>query len=215
MTYKGVIFDLDGTLIDTLDDLTDSMNFGLVQIECPVRSRTECRQMVGDGLLKFAERALPEGRKDLRDRLTEIMVEHYREHCLIKTTPFTGIVEVVEQLRQKGIRLAVLTNKNQKPAEAIVKHFFGDGFFDTVIGIHEGRKVKPDPSSTHEILRQWDLSAEQAVFVGDSEVDIQTARAAGVLCVGCEWGFRDREHLLAAGAEILIRRPEQILEIIL
>ena len=152
---KGIIFDLDGTLLDTLGDLTASMNYGLSRLGCPTRRREECRRMIGNGLTKFAERALPENRKDLRDELLKIMVAHYQQHCLVETAPYKGISDVVEALRDKGIRLAVLTNKNQKPAELIIKHFWGEGIFDPVVGICEGRKVKPEPESTLEILEQW------------------------------------------------------------
>jgi len=212
--YKGIIFDMDGTLIDTLDDLTASMNYALGQLGCPARCRDECRRMVGNGLAKFAERALPDDRKDLRDELLAIMVPHYQQHCLDKTAPYEGISQVVRTLRDRGIRMAVLTNKNQAPAEAIIRHFWNDAPFDPVVGICEGRKVKPDPSSVLEILGRWQLNASDVLFIGDSEVDIQTARAAGVASIGCEWGFRDTEQLLAAGAEILIQQPLQIIDII-
>lgn len=209
---KGIIFDLDGTLLDTLGDLTVSMNYGLSRLGCPARRREECRRMIGNGLTKFAERALPENRRNLRDELLKIMVAHYQQHCLVETAPYKGISDVVEALRDKGIRLAVLTNKNQKPAELIIKRFWGEGIFDPVVGICEGRKVKPEPESTLEILEQWQLDASEVIFIGDSEVDIQTVHAAGVTGVGCEWGFRDKEQLLVAGAKILIQKPIQILD---
>ena len=212
MRYKGVIFDLDGTLIDTLEDLTASMNYALVKLGCNQRRREECRQMIGNGLIKFAERALPEDRKGLRDKLLEIMVTHYQQHCLVKTAPYEGIQSVVETLGNKGIRMAILTNKNQKPAEAIVTHFWNDGIFNPIVGVCNRRKVKPDPASTLEILEQWQLTVSEVIFIGDSEVDIQTALAAEVACVGCEWGFRDKKQLLDAGAETLIQKPIQILD---
>ena len=211
MGCEGIIFDLDGTLLDTLDDLTASMNYALVKLGCNPRHREECRRMIGNGLTKFAERALPENRRDLRDELLEIMVVYYQHHCLVKTAPYEGISSVLQTLGDKGIRMAVLTNKNQKPAEAVVTHFWKNGFFDPVVGVCDGRKIKPDPKSTLEILGQWQLTASEVIFIGDSEVDIQTALAAGVASVGCEWGFRDKEQLLAAGAETLIQKPIQIL----
>jgi phosphoglycolate phosphatase len=210
--YKGAIFDLDGTLLDTLEDLTVSMNYGLSELGCPVRHRDECRRMIGNGLIKFAERALPQDRKELRDKLLTVMTAHYKEHCLVKTAPYEGISHVIQVLSDKGVRLAVLTNKNQKPAELVVRHFWGDDHFDPVVGFCEGRKVKPEPESTLAIIMQWHLAASEVIFFGDSEVDIQTAHAAGVKSVGCEWGFRVREQLLAAGADLLIQKPIQILD---
>ena len=214
MKYRGIIFDLDGTLINTLGDLTDAMNHSLAQLGCPLRTQKECRRMIGNGLAKFAERALPENCKHLRDNLQNIMVSHYQQHCLIKTAPYEEIEEIVRLLGNKGVRLAVLTNKNQEPAEAIVRHFWDDGVFDPVIGICCGRKIKPDPQITLEILEQWQLAASEVIFVGDSEVDMQTANAAGVTPVGCEWGFRNKEQLQTAGAEILIQNPLQLLDIL-
>jgi phosphoglycolate phosphatase len=210
--YKGIIFDLDGTLIDTLEDLSASMNYALTKLGCAVRNQDECRQMIGNGLTKFAERALPEDRMNLRNELMGIMVAHYQQHCLVKTAPYDGILHVVRTLQEKGIQIAILTNKNKKPAEAIVRHFWNDETFDPVVGVCDGRKIKPDPQSTRAILERWKLTASEVIFIGDSEVDIQTANAAGVASVGCEWGFRNREQLLAAGAKTLIQKPEQILD---
>lgn len=209
---KGVIFDLDGTLVDTLDDLTDSMNAALAQLGRPARSPAECRAMIGHGLHTFAERALGEGHTHLTDALVTRMVEYYRDHCLLKTTAYDGMTEAITALRQRRIRLAVLTNKNQEPAEVISRHFFGADTFEPIVGAMPGRAAKPDPRTTLRILRQWKLEANEVAFVGDSEADVRTAIAAGVRCIACQWGFRSRRQLLAAGAHILIQRPAQILD---
>jgi phosphoglycolate phosphatase len=209
---KGVIFDLDGTLVDTLDDLTDSMNAALTQLGRPARSPQECRAMIGHGLRKFAERALGEGHTHLTDALVERMVDDYRDHCLLKTTTYDGMKEAIAALRRRQLRLAVLTNKNQAPAEVISRYYFGYDTFDPIVGAAPGRAVKPDPRTTLQILHQWKLDADEVAFVGDSEADVQTAMAAGVRCIACEWGFRSREQLLQAGAHILIAQPAQILD---
>ena len=212
MTIKGIIFDLDGTLVDTLDDLTDSMNAALTQLARPARSADQCREMIGHGLRTFAERALGEGQGHLTDLLVTRMVDYYCDHCLLETTAYAGMTEAVAALRGRGVRLAVLTNKNQAPAEVISRHYFGEDTFDPIVGAAPGRPVKPDPQTTLEILRQWKLQAHEVAFVGDSEADVQTAIAAGVRCIACQWGFRSKEQLLQAGAQILIAHPSQILD---
>ena len=214
MDIKGIIFDLDGTLVDTLDDLTDSMNAALRQMGLPVRSVDECRAMIGHGLHTFAERAIGPDYIQLADELVKRMVAHYRDHCLLKTAPYSGMKDVIGILSGQGVRLAVLTNKNQAPAEVICRHYFGPDTFDPIVGAAADRAVKPDPHTTLDILRQWHLIADAVLFVGDSEADVKTAIAAGVRCIACEWGFRSKEQLLQAGAITLIQSPSQILDMI-
>ena len=209
---KGIIFDLDGTLVDTLDDLTDAMNAALTRCGCPVRTPIECRQMIGSGVRMFAQRALPDDKKHLTDELFTKMIAYYHDHCLSKTKVYDGIKEVLTVLSERGIRLAVLTNKHQNPTDLIVRHYFGDETFAPVVGVVEGRKVKPDPTSTLEIIDDWGLKPDDVLYVGDSDVDIQTAKNAQIRCLGCLWGFRSKEQLIAAGAETLIEHPRQILD---
>ena len=212
MPVKGVIFDLDGTLVDTLDDLTDSMNAALAALGCAPRQSDECREMIGDGLTKFAERALGHDNAAQRDRLIERMKAHYRTHCCDKTRPYDGMPEVIAALRQRGILLAVLTNKNQEPSEIIVRHYFGDEMFSPVVGHAPGRAVKPDPQGVFEILKAWGVPASDVRLVGDSEADAETAVNAGIGFIGCEWGFRSPQQLVDAGAKLLIDRPGRIVE---
>lgn len=214
LAVKGIIFDLDGTLVDTLDDLTDSMNAALTQVGCPKRSRQQCREMIGNGLHKFAERALEPEHLDLTEQLLVRMVSYYRDHCLLKTHAYPGIKETVSKLSAKGIRLSVLTNKNQAPAEVITCHFFGTETFDPIVGAAEGRTPKPDPKTTLDIIAGWGLSREEVLFVGDSETDIQAAKNAGVHSIGCEWGFRSKDTLCQAGVDFLIQQPRQILDLV-
>lgn len=210
MKYSGVIFDLDGTLVDSLEDLTAAMNYGLEQVGRPPISVEACRQMVGEGVAKFAERALGEGFLDLRDRLLGQMTTYYYAHCLEKTRPYAGLREVVQVLHSQGVKLAVLTNKNHLPCVKIVESLFGPGVFWPIIGMQPGRERKPNPASVFEILAEWGLEADAVLFVGDSDVDIHTSRAAGVDVAGAAWGYRSEAVLKEAGAGIIIFRPEEL-----
>jgi phosphoglycolate phosphatase len=209
---RGMIFDLDGTLVDTIEDLADAMNEGLSSLGCPTLTVEQAAGMVGSGLKNFVSQALPADRQDLQADLLSRMVSFYRQNCLNKTRPYEGLVETLDLLRRKGIRLAVLTNKNQAPAEIIVNHYFGTDLFNPVIGALDGRKVKPDPQTTLEIIQAWGLERSQVLYVGDSDIDVLTAKAAQVTCVACQWGYRSLDQLKAAGAEILIRHPRQLLD---
>lgn len=209
---KGIIFDLDGTLADTIEDLTRSMNCGLDQVNCPRRTVEECRQMVGSGLKNFVSQALPDDRQDLQNELLDAMVQHYQTNCLDKTTAYDGMPEVLASLYEKGVLLAVLTNKNQVPAETIIHYIFGKDVFPIIVGASETRKVKPDPASTLQIVSEWQLQKSEVLYVGDSDIDILTARAAGLKCVACLWGYRSRQQLTDAGAEVFIEHPRQLLD---
>ena len=170
--------------------------------------------MIGHGLRKYAARALGPEREELTDELVATMVAYYQDHCLEQTRVYEGLDAVVAELSRSGVRLAVLTNKNQAPAEKITRHYFGDTVFDPIVGAAPERTPKPDPTTTLEILRGWSLTADEVLFVGDSEPDMQTAKAAGLKAVGCEWGFRSAEVLTEAGADVLITHPQQILELL-
>ena len=214
MSYRAVIFDLDGTLVDTLEDLTAAMNAALGHFSLPGHSAQACKMMIGGGARRFAERALPANQQDLAERLLALMREHYRDNCFKYSRLYDGMGEVIRQLCQRGLRLAVLTNKDQVVAGRIVEHFFGSGAFEFVIGAIEGRRIKPDPGTTVGIAESMGLSCEDFLFVGDSAVDIETALAAGMRSVGAAWGFRERGELEAAGAHIIIDSPGEILYLV-
>lgn len=212
MKARGLLFDLDGTLVDTLDDLTDSMNYGLSALGFPEHSPEVCREMIGHGLAVFAERALGPAGAGQRERLLEVMAAHYRGNCLNRTRVYEGLGDVVNLFYEKGIRLGVLTNKNQQPAEMIVRHYFGADIFDPIVGYAAGRAAKPDPGGVFEILDVWGMRPDEVILVGDSEADAETAARANVRFIGCAWGFRSREQLVSAGTKVLIGRPKEMLD---
>ena len=211
--YTGVIFDLDGTLVDTLADLCDAINYGLVELGFESRGVDECRMMIGSGTRKFAERALGSGNERLAGELIGLMKGHYRGHCLDKSRVYDGMGEVIKELSERRVRLGVFTNKDALYAEIIVRHFFGDEAFECILGADGERAIKPDPAGALEILEQFGVAAEENLFVGDSDVDIYTAQNAGMQSVGVTWGFRDRGVLEEAGADIIIDKPCELLDL--
>ena len=215
MNYKGVIFDLDGTLVDTLEDLAGAMNYGLEKLGEPAHSIEACRKMIGNGVSKFAERALDSGKQHLHAQLLEIMKKRYLEKCFDRSLVYDGIPQTVKHLRNAGVGLAVVTNKNANAAKLVVEHFFGKGTFEEIIGVEGGKWVKPDPAGTYEIIRRMGLMKEDFILVGDSDVDIATAINAGVRPVGVTWGFRSKEQLIDAGAQTIVDSPGEILDLVL
>jgi len=214
LSYKGVIFDLDGTLVNTLGDLAEAMNYSLKQLGEPTHSVDQYRRMIGNGTSKFVERSLSDDKQHLHAELLKLMRVRYLEKCFDLTVPFNGIPEAINELRKAGVRLAVVTNKNADAAKLIVEHFFGAGTFEVIIGVEGDKWVKPDPAGTHEIIRRMGMTKEDFMLVGDSDVDIATAINAGVKPVGVTWGFRSRDELIAAGAETIIDAPDEILSFI-
>lgn len=214
MAYKGVIFDLDGTLVDTLADLAGAMNYALAELGQPGHSLDACRLMIGNGVGTLMSRALANDKQHLRDRAVEIMLAYYNEHCTTDSSLYGGITEVVNDLAQMGLRMAVLTNKGQPEADKIINCYFDEGLFECVLGIDNSGMVKPDTKMTMMILDKMKLRADEVLLVGDSEVDVQTAGKAGMCCAGVSWGFRGRDVLVAAGADVVVNRPKEILGLI-
>jgi phosphoglycolate phosphatase len=212
MKYKAIFFDLDGTLVDTLDDLTEAMNQALAGLGQPVRSRDECRQLIGQGLAEFARLALPENAAGLQDALLRKMKAVYGEICLNKTYPYAGIGEVLSACRKEGLRLAVLSNKEHRLTVRIAEHYFGRGVFDEILGQKDGVKTKPDPKPILLLLEKMELEPGDVLYVGDSEVDVQTARSARLDFIAAGWGFRSVEHLRRAGAKKIIHQPLELLD---
>lgn len=212
---KACIFDLDGTLTDTLESLTYSVGETLKEMGLPEITEEECRSFVGNGARVLMERSLEAaGEADLT-RIDEGMERYGRifdANCTYHVTPYEGITKMLGALRRKDVKLAVLSNKPHRQTVKVVREIFGEGIFDCVQGQQEGIPRKPDPAGVCQLLEKLEVMKEECLYVGDSEVDIRTGRNAGVTTIGVTWGFRTRETLLEAGAETIIDMPEELLQ---
>lgn len=214
---KAVVFDLDGTLLNTLEDLADSCNKALAALGYPMRTLDEIRRFVGNGIPRLVKLALPEGTSD--DRVGEavaLMRKIYALSCAVKTRPYDGVPEMLAALAARGIRTAVVSNKPDAQVKELCRVYFSR-FVDerACIGDAEGRARKPAPDGVCEALAALDgVSRRDAVYVGDSEVDIATARNAGMRCVIVSWGFRARDVLVSAGAPVIIDKPSSLLSLV-
>lgn len=213
---KLIIFDLDGTLLDTIDDLAAACDAVLCARGLPRHTREGYRRMVGNGIRRLVERSLPENMRDEEtvESVRRQFVDYYIDHIDLYTRPYDGIAEAVEALAARDIKLAVVSNKFQAGTEKLVSRFFPDVEFTAVCGQREGIPLKPDPQVDLEIMRTSGVEPSQTLHVGDSSVDIATAKAAGIWSAGVTWGFRPREELVESGADYIIDRPEQLLEIL-
>lgn len=208
--YKTYIFDLDGTLLSTLADLAASTNYALRTHHMPERSLDEVRRFVGNGVKKLMERAIPDGLNNpLFEDTFATFRQHYMQHNLDTTQPYPGIMQLLEQLKTEGKNIAVVSNKFYAATRELCRHFFGD-LVPVAIGEREDIRKKPAPDTVIEALRELGVDKEGAVYIGDSDVDIMTAKNSGMPCVSVLWGFRDKEFLLEHGATTLISQPEDM-----
>ena len=213
IAYNTYIFDLDGTLLDTLTDLAASVNYALRTHGIPEHTIDDVRRFVGNGVRKLMERAVPDGTDNpLFDEAFATFRQHYMEHSLDTTRPYDGIPETLAALKAKGCRLAVVSNKMMAATQELCRHFFPDTV-EVAIGEHEaaGIRKKPAPDTVIAALRQLGVGEEGAVYIGDSDVDIATARNSSLPCISVLWGFRDRDFLLQHGATTLISAPKELL----
>lgn len=211
-SYKTYIFDLDGTLLDTLGDLTASVNYALRSHDMPQHSIEAVRTMVGNGVKLLMERAVPYGLQNpLFDDVLATFRKHYMKHSLDTTCPYDGITELLMALKERGCHTAVVSNKFDAATKSLCNHFFS-GLIDVAVGEHEaeGIRKKPAPDTVREALSQLGVGPDNAVYVGDSEVDIATARNSGLPCISVLWGFRSREFLEAHGATTFVKTPEML-----
>lgn len=216
MKFKAVLFDLDGTLLNTLDDLADSMNTSLRRFGFPGHPVDAYRYLVGDGLLNLVLRALP---ADHRDEATVNEVagaewEEYGRNWANKTQPYEGIPELLDALRERGIAMCILSNKPDEFTHIIVQKFLSKWKFAIVRGQDEDTPIKPNPLGADQIALELGLTNAEFLYVGDSNTDMRTANAAGMFAVGALWGFRGRDELIAAGAKALIERPRDLLNLL-
>lgn len=212
--FKLLIFDLDGTILYTLDDLTDAVNHGLEENGYPKRNLDEVRSFVGNGIKKLISRAVPTGTKaDAEQKVYESFTEYYKIHCKDKTKPYDGILDVVRMLKQQGYLLAVVSNKADYGVQELCAEFF-EGIFDAAVGERDGIRRKPAPDSVLEVLSKLNVDKDEAIYIGDSEVDIETAHNAGLKCISVTWGFRDEELLVKSGADIIVNNMRELTEYI-
>ncbi len=209
-----VLFDLDGTLLNTLEDLAESTNYALTQFGLPTREVSEVKQFVGNGVELLIARAV-EGRLSAKDeeKCLATFKQHYNKNMNNKTSPYEGILDVIRELLARGYRIAIVSNKFDAAVKELNITYF-EGLFPVAIGASETVAKKPAPDSVYEALRQLQSVNKDAIYVGDSDVDVMTAHNAGLECVGVTWGFRDRELLSAMHAEYIIDRPEDLLSIL-
>ncbi|MFH1570175.1 MAG: HAD family hydrolase [Gemmatimonadota bacterium] len=212
----AVVFDLDGTLLNTLDDLADSMNAVLAASGHPVHPVEAYRFFVGDGMASLVRRALPKGRRDAAAVAAagERMRSEYDRRWADKTRPYPGVPELLDGLAARGLRLAVLSNKPDDFTRATVARLLDRWRFDAVQGLRSDLPRKPDPTAARAMAAALGLPTGRCLYVGDSSTDMVTARGAGMFAVGAAWGFRDREELVAAGAQAIAASPAQVLELL-
>ncbi|MGN1084853.1 MAG: HAD family hydrolase [Lachnospiraceae bacterium] len=207
---KAVIFDLDGTLLNTLEDLRTAVNLALRAKEYPERTLEQIRLAVGNGIRKLISRSVPAGTgPEEEEQIFQRFREEYQLHCSDTTAPYDGVTKLLHRLRTEGCLLAVVSNKADFAVQELVQQYF-PGCFDAALGETEGFARKPAPDMVEEVLRRLGVEKKNAVYVGDSEVDIVTARNTGLFCISVTWGFRDRNVLTEYGAECFAKDTEEL-----
>ena len=202
---------MDGTILNTLLDITDSVNFMLDKMNMPKRTENEIRSFLGSGVKHLVTCSVPEGTdKETFEKCLNIYLEHYQIHCEDKTKPYDGIVDTLKELKNKGYKLAVVSNKQEPAVLALADKFFY-GIFDAVVGDKEGQRRKPAPDGLIDAVKKLDVATQEVIFVGDSDVDYKTAVNASVPCIAVTWGFRDKEFLENLGATMFAEKAEDIL----
>ncbi|MCQ2578818.1 MAG: HAD-IA family hydrolase [Treponema sp.] len=208
---KLVIFDMDGTLLNTIDDLATATNYALEKNGFPLRTTDEIKQFVGNGVEKLIERALGEENISHFDEVYADFLPYYSAHSKDKTCAYDGVIDLLKELKNRGIKLAVNTNKPQAPAAALTEEYF-PGLFDYTCGAKPENDKKPSPDGCNEIMKLFGISKEETIYIGDSDVDYLTGKNAQVHTISVTWGFRTRSFLEEKGAVNFIDKPDQLLE---
>ena len=212
--YKCVIFDLDGTLLNTLDDLANAGNYALEQLGLPPHEIEKYKYFVGNGIPKLIERILPEGSDcELFDRAYDFFSEYYSDHSTDMTKPYDGICDLLSKLKKCGIKTGVATNKDHSFSEKLIRIFFSD-IIQIVCGRRDGIPKKPDPFSVNYIMDKLGAEKSETLYVGDSNVDMNTAYNAGLDSCGVLWGFRTEKELCESGADFIAKTPDELYQII-
>ena len=215
MKYKAVLFDMDGTVLDTLGDLAAAVNHTLREFSMPERSIAEIAAALSNGAAYLIAHTVPDGTpKELTDKVLAAYALYYDAHCDILTGPYDGIVPLMEKLRDKGVKLAVISNKQDTAVKPLAEKYF-PGLLEIAVGESAEVRRKPNPDAVLAALRHIGVEREDAIYVGDTEVDLQTARNAGMECASVDWGFRTREQLVEIGAEHIFNTVQELEEYLL
>lgn len=213
--YKGIIFDLDGTLLDTIEDISDSVNMALMEFGFPTHTYEEYKLKLGNGFRDLIEKSVPDGSdKDTIDKVLDLFTKYYKDNFKNKTKQYNGIIELLEVLNRKGYKLAINSNKRDDYTNSLSSKIFSQIPFIAVFGERRGIPKKPDPTSTLEIVGLMGLTNREVIFIGDSNTDILTANNAKVDSIGVTWGFRTYEELKSNGATYIVSDPMEILNIV-
>ncbi len=215
MKYRAALFDLDGTLLNTLDDLADAANRVLASMQMPVHSTEDYKYFVGDGLTTLVERIVPADQRNERTlhRVIDAFRQDYGAHWHVKSRPYNRVSEMLTGLQDSGMLLAVLSNKPHDFTQLCVKEMLADFSFYPVLGQREGIPKKPNPAGALEVAALLGTPVEEILYFGDTSVDMRTAKSAGMTAIGVLWGFRDKEELVASGADFLIRQPNEFFDL--
>lgn len=214
MKYNSVVFDLDGTLLDTLGDLRDSVNYALKKNNLPERTTEEIRSFVGNGIRLLIERSVPENTVlEITDKCFSDFKEYYKDHSAILTKPYDGIIELMKALKSRGVKIAVVSNKADFAVKTLMEDYFS-GIYDCAYGERAGVERKPAPDGVLGAISEIGAEIENTIYIGDSEVDVETSKNAKLPCIAVTWGFRDKEVLESLNPEYIVDSPSDILNII-